>query len=341
VAINQIQVLGTHNSFHVRPLEPLWSFLPIAEWNYTHLPLGDQFETQGIRQIELDVFADPEGGLYASRAALELVGLDPASGLPELDQPGFKVLHIQDIDFETRCLTFVGCLTDIRTWSDAHPGHLPIMVLVEAKDDVLPDIADLHFTVPVPIGTAEFDDLDAEIRSVLPPEKLITPDDVRQGRPTLEEAVLELGWPTLATARGKVFFTLDNGGAKHEAYRAGRPSLEGRILFTNSTPGEADAAFVKENDPLADPARIPALVAAGYLVRTRADADTVQARSGDTTMRDAALASGAHFVSTDFPVPNPDFGTGYEVHIPGGEVARCNPVNAPLGCRDVALERLE
>ena len=75
-------------------------------------------------------------------------------------------------------------------------------------------------------------------------------------------------------------------------------------------------------------------------MRTRADADTMEARSGDTARRDAALASGAQFVSTDYPVPNPGFGTGYAVAIPGGMPGRCNPVNAPAGCRTVAIERL-
>ena len=104
-------------------------------------------------------------------------------------------------------------------------------------------------------------------------------------------------------------------------------------------PGSADAAFVAQNDPLADPARIPALVQAGYIVRTRADADTEQARTGDTTDRNAALASGAQYVSTDYPVPNPDFGTGYFVEIPDGVPGRCNPIAAPVGCRSSALER--
>ncbi len=101
-----------------------------------------------------------------------------ASGIPELSRPGFKVLHIQDIDFESNCWTFVECLQTVKAWSDAHPGHVPIMILIEAKDDPLP-IPVAGAAKPVPIGSAEFDALDAEIRSVLPPEKLITPDDVR------------------------------------------------------------------------------------------------------------------------------------------------------------------
>jgi len=75
---------------------------------------------------------------------------------------------------------------------------------------------------------------------------------------------------------------------------------------------------VKENDPLVDPARISSRVEAGYIVRTRADADTVQARTGETAQREAALESGAQYVSTDYPVPDPDFGTGYFVAIPDG-----------------------
>jgi hypothetical protein len=67
--------------------------------------------------------------------------------------------------------------------------------------------------------------------------------------------------------------------------------------------------------------------------------DTEQARSGDTTDRDAALASGAQYVSTDYRVLNPDFGTGYFVEIPDGAPGRCNPINAPVGCRSSALER--
>ena len=64
----------------------------------------------------------------------------------------------------------------------------------------------------LPIDAEAFHALDAEIRSVFPPEQLVTPDDVRRGLPTLEEAVLTQGWPTLRESRGKILFTLDNGG---------------------------------------------------------------------------------------------------------------------------------
>jgi hypothetical protein len=341
VALNHVQVLGTHNSYHIAPrpelLAALLAFDPMFhQIEYTHPPLAQQLGDEGIRQIELDVYADPDGGLYAHRAGLAAIGEDPDSPDPAMYAPGFKVLHIQDIDFETTCLTFVDCLQAVKTWSDAHPGHLPIMILVEAEDEVLPPVLD--FVIPIPFGPAEFDALDAEIRSVFPPEQLITPDDVRRGLATLDQAVRALGWPTLGASRGKVLFCLDNRGKRH-TYLEGHPELEGRVLFTNAVAGSADAAFVEQNDPREDPALIPSLVQAGYIVRTRADADTEQARSGDTADRDAALASGAQYVSTDYPVPNPDFGTGYFVEIPDGAPGRCNPINAPVGCRSSALER--
>jgi hypothetical protein len=66
----------------------------------------------------------------------------------------------------------------------------------------------------------------------------------------------------------------------------------------------------------------------------------VQARSGDTTQRDAALASGAQWVSTDYPVPGSSPFSDYFVAIPGGTVARCNPVNTGPLCVDALLEML-
>lgn len=344
VRLNEVQVLGSHNSYHIQPRQPLLNLLLLFDptlfaLEYTHVPLAEQFGVQGIRQIELDVFADPEGGLFANRPVLALVG-DPTAGAPALFEPGLKVLHVQDVDFESTCLTFVACLETIKRWSDQNRGHLPIMVLVEAKDDPIPDPLELGFVVPIPIDLAMLDAIDAEIRSVFPARRLLTPDDVRGDRTTLDEAVRVDGWPGLREARGKVLFALDNGGGVRDLYRAGRPALEGRVLFTSSTPGDADAGFLKLNDAFGDEAAIRSGVEQGYIVRTRADADTIEARSGTTTRRDVALASGAQFVSTDYPVPDPDFGTGYFVAIPDGSPGRCNPLVGPSACRSGALERL-
>jgi hypothetical protein len=69
-------------------------------------------------------------------------------------------------------------------------------------------------------------------------------------------------------------------------------------------------------------------------VRTRTDADTRHARTNDTARRELALASGAQLLSTDYPASEPSQWTPYSVSLPGGAVARCNPVNGPPSCSD-------
>lgn len=344
--LNELQVLGTHNSYHIEPEPALLAALATFDANlaasleFTALPLAAQLD-RGVRQLELDVYADPEGGRYANRAGLLAIGEDPRSGLPELDEPGLKVMHLQDIDFGTHCLTFRACLTQLKTWSDQNPSHLPILVLVDAKQDAIPDPMNLGFVVPLPFDRPELDGVDGEIRSVFSRSDLIVPDDVRGERASLEQAVLEDGWPTLAQARGRFMFALINGGATREAYVVGHAALAGRVMFVNAARGSREAAFFNRDDALTSGQEIRELVSAGYLVRTRADVDTVQARTGDTTLRDAAFASGAQFVSTDYLVADPDFGTGYFVALPGAFVARCNPVTAPDRCNSRQVSALD
>ena len=57
-------------------------------------------------------------------------------------------------------------------------------------------------------------------------------------------------------------------------------------------------------------------------------------------MLEAALASGAHVISTDFPAVGMSarYGSEYGARIPDGP-ARCNPVNARPNCDSKRLER--
>ncbi len=342
VRLNQIQMIGTHNSYHVGPiphyLEVLnwWvgqlgslasSFGNVNELNYSHAPLPDQLDS-GIRSFELDVWADPTGGKFDHPGISSLLGVPEQPRPTGVDAPGFKVLHITDLDWTSTCYTFVACLQQIKAWSDARPGHLPIVINVELKDDPLP--APLNTTPITKIDGAQEDALDAEIRSVFPPSKVLTPDDVRAGDTTLNHRITTTGWPTVDQARGKVMFFMDNAGTYRDDYLAGHPSLSGRVLFTSSGQGQADGAVLKENDP-ADGTLIQSLVSQGYFVRTRAD----EALVGSTTRRDIALASGAQVVSTDFPIAEPQAGTGYSATIGSGTQARCNTVAVNASCATV------
>jgi hypothetical protein len=335
--LNQIQVIGSHNSYHsgLAPSEGAWLLKlnpkSSAALDYRHPALDVQL-SRGVRQVEIDIYADVEGGRYAHPANLKFVSDMGLLADPPFDpgglflKPGFKVIHAQDIDYRSNCQPFTGCLDVILNWSKAHPGHLPIFVLIETKEGRTRP----QFQVePEKFTPAVFDALDKEIRSVFDAGKMIVPDDVRGKHRTLEESVLAGGWPSLESARGKVLFLLDQRKAGPD-YLAGHPSLKGRAIFTNAEPGSPDAAFVEVNDPLEDPALIPSLVRRGYLVRTRTDADTVQGRSGDVKQRDAAMASGAQILSTDYPFDDKASWSGYSVSFPKGEIARCNPLfNSP------------
>ena len=309
--MNDLQVVGTHNSYkQAMPPAELAAHRardPRADGiDYGHRPLGEQLD-RGARTLELDVYYDPHGGYYAHPPGALRKGYTSSPWSPaatrQMLQPGFKVMHLADIDFRSSCQTFVACLMIIRDWSHEHPRHVPIMLLINAKDGHSGPGA----VTPLRFTEAAFDALDAEIHTVLSADDLITPDDVQGHYPTLRQAVLAGHWPTLGQARGKEFFVLDEDAPKVALYRGARHSLEGRVMFINTD----------EASP-----------AAGYMIRTRADADTVEARRNDTRRRQAAFASGAQYISSDYLWPDLRFGD-YLVQLPGGKAARCNPVRAP------------
>lgn len=343
--LNDLVSVGTHNSYKQAIPEAVMALIAkaspeaapeaVIDLDYHHRPLSEQLDA-GARQIEIDIYHYPEGGRFRDPAGFRAAGLalDPARRAALAD-PGFKVMHVQDLDVLSSCVRLSDCLGTVRRWSLAHPDHAPILLLFNAKSDAsrVPG-----GTAALPFDTAAFDALDRAVRAVFPPQALITPDDVRGHFATLREAVLAGNWPRLGEARGKVLFALDEDGAKVAAYRGGRRTLEGRVFFVNADETAPDAAYLTINDPLADAARIRRAVAAGFLVRTRADADTREARSNSPARRAAALASGAQYVSTDYLWPDARFPGGYRVNLPDGAATLCNPQRTAERCAGRAVE---
>jgi hypothetical protein len=256
-----------------------------------------------------------------------------------MNKPGIKVLHEEDVDYHTNCLTFVDCLKQVKDWSDENPKAVPITILLQfdqGNGPVFPG----HPTQPMlPWTHDSFINAEEEVLSVFPRDRVVTPDDVRHDGMTLRDSVLNYGWPTLRDARGKVMFAMDN--LRPEYLQGNDPSLAGRLFFTNAQDNgdKPDAAFMVRDEAPQLHDTIIDLVKQGFMIRTRADAPTGEARSGDTTRREAALTSGAQLVSTDYPVPGmaARFGSGYYASLPGDTVARCNPINAPSTCKDADL----
>lgn len=294
--MNQLQVVGTHNSYHTRE-KPIAGGRAAA-WNYTHPPLDVQLE-RGVRSFELDL---------------------------HWRNGEFQVFHVPLLDEGTTCKTLAEALATVRRWSEANPRHVPISFLFELKSEG----PGLDKRIKK-VDAAGLDQLDELLRAGFAEGQIITPDVVRGESASLREAVTTRGWPTVDDARGKVFFILHNDGDQRELYSKDRPSQRGRVMFVRSDPSREDAATLVMDGPT-DP-RIPELAKAGYYIRTRADSDIRIQGSGQPARRDAALASGAHILSTDFPRGQADKETGYVVEFEADAAARINSVNGPEALR--------
>ncbi len=294
---NHLQALGTHNSYHVQT-----PGVELPEWAYTHLPLDEQLGLQGVRQFELDITLNADTGV-------------------------FDCYHVPMLDETSNCPQFSGCLGAMKDWSDRNPAHHPLWTLLEIKDVYDEETVDDYLAA-----------LEAEILAVWPEERLITPDDVQGDAASLADALATDGWPTLGQLRGRALFVLHEGGAFRDHYTDGGTTTAGRILFPDAG-GSLEHSFSAVhtvNDPIGSIETLQAVVDAGHLVRTRADADSEVIETGDTSQREAAIASGAHFVSTDYPAPVD--GVDYVVVIPDGTPSRCNPRSAPSECTSADIE---
>ena len=339
--MNELQAIGSHNSYRLRTYQPLLDYLiPLGsiqgndplELDYTHEALTTQFDTFNVRSIEIDLYNDPIGGAYYYRQGNNLISEPTASNEPDLLNSGMKVLHIIDVDYLTHHLNLFSALVTIRDWSNLHVNHLPLIVMIEAKETGIP-----LMTTPVPFNAVAFDALDAEVAAVFGANlgQVVTPDDFRGTYTTPNEAALAGAWPTLAASRGTIYFVLMLSAAQKSDYLSGHPALSGRTMFIFGDPGADETAFTKYDDPFANQDTIQSLVLSGYMVRTRADAGTWEARSGDYTRMDIAFTSGAQIISTDYYRPDeraptdPDW-SDYSVQLPNYVVARLNPVNGPV-----------
>lgn len=326
-SLNDIQLIGSHNSYKIPIEEPLWEYIYAVDsaealsLQYGHIPIREQLEL-GLRNLELDVFYDPEGGHLGHPKGLDIVRQMGKEPLPydiegKLDEPGFKLFHIQDIDFRSFHLLFKDCLNELKNWSDANPDHSPVFILMNAKDQKVPQTID-----PLPFSSLAFKQLDEEILSSLGSEKLITPDWVRGGFKTLEEAILKRAWPSLENSKGRFLFILDEGKRKTDIYLKGNPSLEERVFFVNVPEGNPASAIHVVNDPIQSFDHIKKLVGKGYIVRTRADAGTREARTNDYSRFKKAIESGAQIISTDYYIPGKLFETSFKVVFDDGSYER-------------------
>ena len=290
VRMNEIQFIGSHNSY--KQQMPFFYF-----W------LLRLIDGEGAKALEYwhPPIADQ---LELGLRKLELdFFYDAVSG-------EFPVGHIQVIDMETSCTSLRACLREIRQWSDRNPDHVPIWISFNLKDQAIPLLPDPQLFTPQALTS-----IDVIVKEIIG-DRLIYPRDV-----------VDREWPLLAESRGKILLILDEGGEKRDWYLKG---WRDRPMFVSVDEDHEAAAIMIINDPVRDFDRIKSLVKQGYLVRTRADSGTQEARSNDTVRRNKAFQSGSQAISTDYFLATNPFDSKYRVNIEG-EI-RCNPVLISENC---------
>jgi len=158
--------------------------------------------------------------------------------------------------------------------------------------------------------------------SILPRHAIFTPKALQGPHPSLADAVETDGWPSLASLRDHFILVLDESEDKLIPYSELKRQGQAGIFFKTPDLGHADAAVLILNDPVARADDIRKALSLGYLVRTRADANTLEARQNDTRRRDAAFKSGAQLISTDYYLPNPVMSEDYRVQFEDGQYLR-------------------
>lgn len=321
--VSSLRFLGSHNSYHIAPDAVAANLIRLVapdgarQLDYTHPPLTEQLEQWGLRQFEWDLYLDSEGGRFASPAAwltaqrqeFDVPPFDPNG---EMEQPGIKILHAPDFDYRSHNHSLRDGLRELRRWSESQPGHEPVFMLLELKDESY-----LPSTRPEAWEPEGLVHLEREILEELPRESIFAPRDLAADFPTLREAVTERGWPTLAELLGKVVFLLDNEGRVRNRYLDLPGGYRDRLLFTSVAADHPAAAWMKRNDPIGQEVEIKRLVAQGFMVRTRADAGLAPrllesaTPTERTAQRDAAFRCGAQLISSDFACDSssaPDYG---------------------------------
>ncbi|MBQ5882892.1 MAG: phosphatidylinositol-specific phospholipase C domain-containing protein, partial [Clostridia bacterium] len=124
VKLNEIAILGTHNSYQrLATAETRFAMnivdaitlkkLGLNTFDFEMDTLTDQLE-MGIRNVEIDI-----------------------ETLDKNNKIEFKVTHNSLIDNASSAYDFEKALQEIKMWSDNNPEHIPVIIIVEPKSFVI------------------------------------------------------------------------------------------------------------------------------------------------------------------------------------------------------------
>eukprot|EP00466_Bigelowiella_natans_P012457 jgi/Bigna1/85765/estExt_fgenesh1_pg.C_60049 len=265
IALNRVQVVGTHNSVHVAGMFSI--FIPY--WQYTHPSLIDQLNT-GIRHLEIDLWYNKSFGMWevwhecVDRLTVSaplllicndaIVGGGGAGGGSKMVTP----LLLRDV------------LSQLFSWSKSNQGHFPLSINLDIKGAY---ISGTSYLTPWLLGRGFshskadrqiFQALEREILAEFPIPNLHTPASMLlgSGTKTLREAIQKSGWPAVNALRGKTQFQLNLNGCRASLNTV----IPSSVFFKrghNFQDPEPDVGWFETNDPVVT----KILIEKGYFVR--------------------------------------------------------------------------
>lgn len=291
VKYNEVQFLGTHNSYQIaateeykqlfRTLSDLTFGLISAETaEFTMDSLTEQLEL-GIRGLEIDIeTVDKDGDV------------------------SFIVTHNPQLDNTTSCYDFEKAIEEIKMWSDHNPGHLPVTVIIEPKKGVVPVDNMKNFTM-------EYVKAMEEIICEKMGDSLLIPKDMMGDYESFKAMREADGWLTLEKTMGKVLFLLHDTTVTSE-YIKQDESIKSQVMFPMLRYDDRDkeyASFIIDNEP--DKAlshEAESIERCNLIVRTRADSFP----KADEKRYEMVNNCSSQIISTDYPVRKNE--SGYNVY---------------------------
>lgn len=279
VKINEIAVIGTHNSYQLlatpqkRALENVRSFLSVGKKggnrNFEMDTYTEQLE-KGVRKLEIDVETVDDG-----------------------ENVSFIVTHKPITDNVSSAYDFAKGLEEIAMWSDNNPGHIPVYLLIEPKGEVdnINNMKNFSYEYSL--------ELDKIIRDVLG-DRLLTPQKAMGEYESLEEMRMADSWPTLKEASGKIIVLLHPCDVTDEYINADT-TVSSQAMFPVLGFEDIDksyASFILNNDcEEAMKNNKKTVDEKNLMVRSRAD------NYPDFSEEAYSIADkcGSHIITTDYP----------------------------------------
>ena len=275
IKLNDLQYLASHNSYKKKGSNIGHFFVGLGSsmaeakaMNYSNHTLTDQLKL-GIRSFEFDT---------------------------RLRKNEFMLTHVPLVDNSSVAPFLKYALEEIRLFSEYHKNHLPIIILLEIKDDWM--VLDPSLQT---IGQKELNQLNELVFNQLG-SHLFKPSDMMNHGLFLKEEILNHGWPSVESLLGKVIVVL-HAGSFVIPYVSIDNTLFKLAMFPSVYASDEDVfyqSFIIENNPYSE--YISSLVDNDFMIRTRLDENLIV----DLQRRSTGLISKAQILTSDFTVSRHD-----------------------------------